>query len=85
MTKGHAFVGCWLHNDKFSEIINEDKTAITKRFAKGISEIVVIESTSVCKGTSISFNEAIDLAEANLVEKDDFVLSIDIKELELVV
>ncbi|MEJ5092123.1 DUF4011 domain-containing protein [Sphingobacterium faecium] len=79
VTKGHAFVGCWLHNDKFSEIINEDKTAITKRFAKGISEIVVIESTSVCKGTSISFNEAIDLAEANLVEKDDFVLSIDIK------
>lgn len=79
VTKGHAFVGCWLHNDKFSEIINEDKTAITKRFAKGISEIVVIESTSVCKGTDISFNEAIDLAEANLVEKDDFVLSIDIK------
>lgn len=79
VTKGHAFVGCWLHQDRFSQIINEDKTAITKRFAKGISEIVVVESTSVCKGSSINFNQAIDLAEASLIEKDDFLLSIDVK------
>ncbi|KKX52034.1 hypothetical protein [Sphingobacterium sp. IITKGP-BTPF85] len=79
VTKGHAFVGCWLHQDRFAQIINEDKTAITKRFAKGISEIVVVESTSVCKGASINFNQAIDLAEASLIERNDFLLSIDIK------
>ncbi|QQD13787.1 DUF4011 domain-containing protein [Sphingobacterium sp. UDSM-2020] len=79
VTKGHAFVGCWLHQDRFAQIINEDKTAITKRFAKGISEIVVVESTSVCKGASINFNQAIDLAEASLIERNDFFLSIDIK------
>lgn len=79
VTKGHAFIGCWLHQDRFPQIINEDKTAITKRFAKGISEIVVVESTSVCKGSNINFNQAIDLAEASLIERDDFLLSIDIK------
>ncbi|UIR57063.1 DUF3320 domain-containing protein [Sphingobacterium sp. SRCM116780] len=80
VTKGHAFVGCWLHQDKFPQIINEDKTAITKRFAKGISELAVIEATSVCKGNNITFNEAKDLAEASLIGKEDFILSIDIKQ-----
>lgn len=83
VTKEHAFVGCWLQKENFSETINEDKTAITKRIAKGISELVIIESTSVCKGNTIGFNQAIDLGESNLIGKDDFLLSIDIKRARL--
>ena len=42
VTKGHAFVGCWLHDDKFAEVVNDDKAAITKRLAKGICELAVV-------------------------------------------
>lgn len=80
VTYGHAFVGCWLQDDKFSEIINDDKVAITKRLSKGIREMAAIEATSVCKGNNISFSEALNMGEAQLVQKEDFLLSIDIKQ-----
>lgn len=76
---GHAFVGCWLHDDKFSEIVNDDKTAITKRLSKGIREMAAVEAVSVCKGYNMKFIEALNAAEAQLIQKDDFLLSIDIK------
>ncbi|MCK9523173.1 MAG: DUF3320 domain-containing protein [Proteobacteria bacterium] len=79
IVRGHAFVGCWLQDDKFSEIINDDKTAITKRLSKGIREIAAVEATSVCKGNSIKFSDALNKGEAQLVQKEDFLLSIDIK------
>jgi superfamily I DNA and/or RNA helicase len=77
--KDHAFVGCWLLDDKFPEVVNDDKTAITKRLSKGISEIAAVEATSVCKGNNIKFRQALDLGEAQLVENENFILSIDIK------
>ncbi|WP_418264725.1 DUF3320 domain-containing protein [Flavobacterium faecale] len=79
IVRGHAFVGCWLQDDKFPEVINDDKTAITKRLSKGIREMAVIEATSVCKGISIKFSDALNAAEAQLVQKEDFLLSVDIK------
>lgn len=80
VTGGQFFVGCWIRQEGFSEIINEDRMALTKRFTKGISEIVVVEPSNVCKGFDISFNQAINLAEATLIEKDDFILAVDIKQ-----
>lgn len=79
IVKGHAFVGCWLNDDKFSEVVNEDKAAITKRISKGIREIAVIEATTMCKGNDIRFTEALQLGEAQLIEKENFLFSIDIK------
>lgn len=79
IVRGHAFVGCWLNDDKFSEVINDDKTAITKRLSKGIREMAAIESTSICKGINIKFSDALNAGEAQLVQKEDFLLSVDIK------
>ncbi len=79
IVRGHAFVGCWLQDDKFSEVINDDKTAITKRLSKGIREMAAIEATSVCKGNNIKFSDALNLGEAQLVQKEDFLISVDIK------
>jgi DNA polymerase III delta prime subunit len=79
ITKGHAFVGCWLHDSKFPEVIIDDKSAITKRLAKGIRELAVIEATIVCKGSDNRFSEAMNFAEALLVEKDEFLLAVDVK------
>ncbi|WP_153800460.1 DUF3320 domain-containing protein [Foetidibacter luteolus] len=77
--KGHAFVGCWLQDDKFAEIINDDKTAITKRLYKGIREMSVLETTSLCKGNNIRFADALNMGERQLAEQENFILSIDIK------
>lgn len=79
VTKGHAFVGCWLHDDKFAEVVNDDKAAITKRLAKGIRELAVVEATSVCKGNDMRFTDALDIGEAQLVGREDFILSVDIR------
>jgi hypothetical protein len=79
IVRGHAFVACWLQDDKFSEIINDDKTAITKRLSKGIREMAAVEATSVCKGNNIKFSDALNAGEAQLVQKEDFLLSVDIK------
>ncbi len=77
--RGHAFVGCWLQDNKFAEIVNDDKTAITKRLSKGIREIAVVEATSVCKGNRLKFSEALNDAESQLIEKENFILSVDLK------
>ncbi|MEX1188159.1 MAG: DUF3320 domain-containing protein [Bacteroidia bacterium] len=79
IVRGHAFIGCWLQDDKFSEVINDDKTAITKRLSKGIREMAAVEATSVCKGNNIKFSDALSAGEAQLVQKEDFLLSVDIK------
>ncbi|MDO5509591.1 MAG: DUF3320 domain-containing protein [Weeksellaceae bacterium] len=79
LTHGHAFVGCWLHDERFPEIINDDKTAITKRLSKGTREMVAWEATSITKGSNFSFGEALNMGESQLVEKDDFEISIDVK------
>jgi hypothetical protein len=79
IVRGHAFVGCWLQDDKFSEVINDDKTAITKRLSKGIREMTAVEATSVCKGNNIKFSDALNAGEAQLVQKEEFLLSVDIK------
>ncbi len=79
ITQGHAFVGCWLQDEKFAEMVNDDKTAITKRLSKGIYEMAAVEATSVCKGNKISFTQALHSGEAQLVESEKFILSVDIK------
>ncbi len=79
VVRGHAFVGCWLQDDKFSEVINDDKTAITKRISKGIREIATVEATSVCKGKNMAFGDALNLSEMQLIEQESFLFSIDIK------
>lgn len=79
IVRGHAFISCWLQDNKFSEIINDDKTAITKRLSKGIREMGAVEATSLCKGNNIKFSDALNAGEAQLIQKEDFLLSVDIK------
>ncbi|WP_185903798.1 DUF3320 domain-containing protein [Hathewaya massiliensis] len=78
-TEGHAFVGLWLINETFSESIQDDVSLITKRIALGIQDLCIIESTAVTTGKNISFEEAIKLAEANLIDIDKFYCFVDIK------
>ena len=79
VVRGHAFVGCWLRDDKFPTVINDDKAAITKRLAKGIREMAAVEATTLCKGSDLQFTDALNRGEAQLVEREHFILSVDIR------
>lgn len=79
ITQGHAFVGVWLENKRLDSMINFDQTAISKRIAKGTKEIALVETTSLCKGNAISFTQAMDIAEVELLQESNFLLSLDVK------
>ncbi|QES89652.1 DUF3320 domain-containing protein [Rhizosphaericola mali] len=79
ITKGHAFVGVWIEDKRFDTMVNFDQAAISKRIASGTKEIALIESTNLCKGNNIPFSKAVANAEVELMNLDDFILSIDVK------
>ncbi len=76
--KGHAFAGCWLEEDTFSECSQEDVSAITKRLAVGIEEISVIECTDYVAGKNVSFDRAENHGNNHLSDPHDFQIAIDI-------
>ena len=79
ITNGHGFVGVWLEDQRFEAMVNFDQAAISKRIASGIKEIGLIESTHLCKGSDYSLKEAMNIAETQVLDVSNFVLSIDIK------
>ena len=79
VTEGHAFIGVWLDDQRFDGMVNFDQAAISKRIASGIKEIALIESTSLCRGTQISFKDAMNSAETQLMDSSKFLLSLDVK------
>lgn len=82
--KGHAFVGAWLINDTFIDIVNYDITELKKRLATGINEIILIEATCMNAGQNMTFDMAINEAVFKLVKEENFILSIDVKRARLV-
>lgn len=78
-TKGHAFAGCWLEDQSFSEYIQDDSSFLTKRIAEGIHEICLVECTTFVKGKLFSFDAAVKAGEQNLLNIENFEMAIDIK------
>lgn len=78
-TKGHAFVGCWLEDECFSECVQDDPSMITKRFAAGINEICVVESTCFVSEKNTSFENAVSAAEKRMLDTESFHYFVDIK------
>lgn len=79
VTRGHAFAGGWLIDDTFADSVNDDVSLLTKRLASGINEVVVVETTCMNSGKSLSFDSAMAAAEDHLNDSSNFVLSVDIK------
>ena len=61
--QGHAFAGGWLIDDTFADGINDDVSILTKRIAKGINEVAVVETTCMNAGKNINFDSALNVAE----------------------
>ena len=74
----HVFIGYWLNNCTLPEVISDDVTIITKRIAKGVNDLRVVECTSMCYKSNTSYEKAEELAEKELMEHD-FQCVMDVK------
>ena len=78
-TDCHAFCGCWLEEQSFSECVTDDVIAVTKRIADGIDELCLVECTAFTSGKNVSFDESGAVAAANLNTPGDNFSIIDIR------
>ena len=74
--EGHALVGCWLVDNDFSATVIDDCQALRKRVELG--EIVMIESTNLCKASAASFSQATQNGAHHLENQDAFLCALDI-------
>ncbi len=77
--KGHAFVGCWLEEETFSDCMIDDVSAIEKRIAEGAEEILLVECTDFVYGKTVDFDKAIKHGKDHLNKIDEFECVIDIQ------
>ena len=78
LKKGHIFLGAWLIDSIFSSPISDDISFLVKESSDGINEMVFIESTCLTSDSSVSFDEASELARQSLLEGNDFNFFVDV-------
>tara|TARA_R100000027_G_scaffold61323_1_gene52621 strand:+ start:6664 stop:12570 length:5907 start_codon:yes stop_codon:yes gene_type:complete len=76
MHRGHAYVGCWLVGESFSDPAMDDLQSIRKR--RDLEDLIVFESTLICEGKAADFNQAVMAAQPHLMLDDVFEAAIDI-------
>ena len=62
----------------FSNCTEDDASLISKRMAKGIDQICLVECTAFVAGKSVSFDDAKAAAEAKIHKPEDFEMAVDI-------
>lgn len=74
-----TLAGVWLTRETFPETINYDVTALTRRAAKGMSRIALLDTSLVTAGKGGDFNEALARGHLALEEPEDFYCSLDLR------
>ncbi len=76
--EGHMYVGCWLVDKYYPQIICDDLSFLSKSIADGINEIVVVEATCLTE-KNVPFEKAVSEAEKHLYQSpDQFIMAVDI-------
>ncbi|MBQ8967458.1 DUF3320 domain-containing protein [Ruminococcus sp.] len=78
ITATHAMAGCWLEEETFSDSLQYDSSALTKRMSSGVDEISVIECTDFTAGKSVDFDTAESHAADKLAKSADLCFAIDV-------
>ena len=74
--QGHAYSGCWLIEESFSNSANDDLQSIRKRAE--LDEILLFETTQVCKDRAMAFEPAVAAARPHLLRDEIFLYAIDL-------
>lgn len=79
LMRDHAYVGVWLEDKTYPECVIDDVTTFNKRCAEGIDEILLVETTTMCAGKDVPFEDAIAAAKMNLLNEGAFMMAVDVK------
>lgn len=81
--ENHAFAGVWLQDSSFKSAVERDTTELRKAIAA--RELVVFETTLLCRRPAISFNQAVAEAKRHLTENEEhlFDRAIDVRRCRL--
>lgn len=80
--QGHAYLAVWLVDDCCQYSVCDDVSFVEKKCSKGISEMLVLESTKITDEKT-SFDDALEKASLNLADISKFVMMIDIHRCRL--
>ncbi len=58
LIRGHAFIGVWLDETSFPDVLVTDSSAIAKRCAKGVDQMTVVQSTDMAQSSGHDFETA---------------------------
>ena len=75
--KGHIFSGVWLKDSNFTDSFTPDPTEVEKRIELG--ELVLVESTAMCSGQNLSFDDAMKNAKLEVADYESFEGVLDIR------
>lgn len=78
LLEGHIFAGVWLENYTFPDSVLDDAAQVTKRLASGVDELIVVECTAFVSSKNMSFDEACNYADSELMGGDNVECIIDI-------
>ena len=78
LMKGHAFAGVWLEESTFAETVEEDATAVSKRFQKGVDQLTVVQATMIAEGSKATFEDA-ELSARSMVDPETFQCVVDVR------
>lgn len=73
---GHVFAGLWLENETFPEAVQDDAALLTKRLADGVTEVAVLECTSLVAGQTVDFDASCAVAERELNAPVDLIVDV---------
>ena len=67
LQQGHTYLGCWLIDHYCSNSVSDDLSFLSKATAKGIAQMVVLESVALTSSDAVSFEQAVNMGEMHLV------------------
>ena len=70
ITEGHAFAGCWLIPDTFSDVVIEASLPIKKRVE--LREILLLDAVTATSDTPLSFEMSFPSGAGHLAERWGF-------------
>lgn len=76
ITEGHAFAGCWLIPDTFSDVVIEASLPIRKRVELG--EILLLDVITATSDTPVPFEMSVTSGASHLSDSQGFFCAIDI-------
>ncbi len=75
----HAYAGCRLNEETFSDCMIDDISAFEKRLAKGSEELLFVECTDFTDGNEVDFDRAVRHGCGHIQDISDFEGVVDIQ------